>query len=67
MPALRKQREVGLCEFKASLIYTLSSWPTRAVLGLSNETLPQNKNSPKPRNLNCFKNPVPIAIEKLNI
>ena len=25
MPALRRQRQVGLCEFKASLVYKVSS------------------------------------------
>ena len=27
IPALRRQRWVELCEFKASLVYIVSSWP----------------------------------------
>jgi hypothetical protein len=31
IPALRRQRQVDLYEFKISLIYTVSSWIARAV------------------------------------
>ena len=36
IPALRRQRQVDLCEFEASLAYRMSSrttWPTEIVLG----------------------------------
>ena len=30
IPALRKQRQADICEFEASLVYTVSSRPARA-------------------------------------
>jgi len=30
MPELRRQRQAGLCDFEASLVYKMSSWTARA-------------------------------------
>ena len=46
IPVLGEQRQVNLCEFKASLIYTMSSWPARAV-----ELRPCPKTYTKPKAL----------------
>lgn len=39
-PSTHEQRQIDLCEFKASLIYTVSSQTARTV---SNQTKPNNK------------------------
>ena len=44
IPALEKQRQVDLCEFKASLVYRMSSQTARAVTKRNPDSKNQEKN-----------------------
>ena len=53
IPALRRQRQVDLCELEASLVYRVSSWTARAI---QRNPVSKNKNKQKPSNKLTNKN-----------
>jgi hypothetical protein len=46
IPALRRQKQADLCEFKASMVYRVSSWTDRAT---QRNPVSKNKNKNKPK------------------
>jgi hypothetical protein len=63
MPALGKQRQINLCEFKASLVYRVNSKTAKATQRNSvsknktkqNKTKPKTTSPPKEKNLLLYK------------
>ena len=49
IPALRRQRQVNLCEFEVSLVYRVSSGYTKKSPVVKNKNKKQNKNKKRRR------------------
>jgi hypothetical protein len=45
IPALKRQRQVELCEFKARLVYRVSSWPANNNNNSNNNNMNDNNNN----------------------